>query len=245
MEPTNPAPTPAEARQRWRLVYRRRPDAPPLPQRDQNAAWEAALLATGLPIAGSHLPVPRARLAFGAPLSVGMAAERELMDMFLVEPRPVSDVRTRLLACLPSGHELVDLHDVWLGEPPLAGRVVAADYRLTVTAAGGPPDPTALAAAARNLLAAAELPRSRDKGGKSVHYDLRPLLDDIEVVPTLPAGPEPSITIRIRVRFAPERGVGRPEEVLAALSEAYGTELHAQDGTRERLYLADDVLPPR
>lgn len=185
-------------------------------------------------------------MAFAAPLASDTAGEHELADLFVVERQPVSDVRARLADHLPAGHELVDLHDVWLGEPPLAGQVVAADYRVSVaTYDGSPFEPERLAAAADRLLAAPNLPRTRDKGGRMIPYDLRPLLLNVEVVGDRPAAaPAPartSVVVRIRVRFSPELGVGRPEEVLAALSEAIGTPLLTLESVRERLYLAGDV----
>jgi hypothetical protein len=55
-----------------------------------------------------------------------------------------------------------------------------------------------------------------------------------------------AVGLRIRTRFDPERGVGRPEEVLAALSELAGAPLEVGSIVRERLVLAgedeDDVL---
>jgi hypothetical protein len=248
MEPRIPAPkprperppeaTPAlEPRQRWRLTYRRRPDAPPLPQRERLAEWEVGLIASGLPIAGLELGVPRLRVVHAAPLGADIPAERELVDIFLVERRPVAEVRSRIGASLPAGHELVDVHDVWLGEPPLSGQVVAADYRIEVD--GSAEDRASLATAAVRLLGSTTLPRSRDKGGRSVTYDLRPLVAAIEVLePGLPGSP---IALRIRTRFDPERGVGRPEEVLAAMSEVIGTIFEAASTVRERLLLAGEA----
>ena len=72
------------------------------------------------------------------------------------------------------------------------------------------PTSTPSGAAADDLLRADRLPRERSKGGGTVRYDLRPLLDDITVEP----GPPP--IIRARTRFHPELGTGRPEEVVAA-----------------------------
>jgi len=249
MDPLNAQP--AEPRQRWRLVYRRRPDAPALPQRDQSAAWDAALISSGLPLAGLDLAVPRPRIVFAASLTVGMPAERELLDLFLVARRSVTEVRERLAGSLPTGHELIEVHDVWLGAPALSGQVVAADYRLNVTTLDGVmPDAAALAGGIRRLLAADALPRTRDKGGRAIPYDLRPLVAGIEVQPSIEvqAGdaapkwiPPWAVQLRIRTRFDAERGVGRPEEVLAALSELSGMALTAQSTTRERLFLAGEA----
>ena len=161
-----------------------------------------------------------------------------------------TEVRERLAGSLPTGHELIEVHDVWLGAPALSGQVVAADYRMNVTIlSGAMPDAVALAGGIRRLLAAAALPRTRDKGGRAIPYDLRPLVAGIEVQPNIGARPgdaatEPTplraVQLRIRTRFDPERGVGRPEEVLAALSELSGMSLTAQSTTRERLLLAGE-----
>jgi radical SAM-linked protein len=247
MEPTNEAPaeapgpvaTPAEPRQRWRVRFRRRTDAPALPQREQLVAWETAFTGSGLPLAGLDLPVPRPRLVFAAPLGVGMAAEGELVDMFLTDRRAVAEVRPLIAASMPAGHELVDVFDVWLGEPALSGRVGAADYRVDLATTPDPPDLVALEDACVRLLAAPTLPRTRDKGGRSVGYDLRPLVASIDV---LEAAPGTVAGLRIRTRFDPARGVGRPEEVLAALSELVGVPLEATAIVRERLLLADEVI---
>ena len=66
------------------------------------------------------------------------------------------------------------------------------------------------------VLGAASLFRTRDKGGSSVRYDLRPLLESIEVVQGSP------VALRVRTRFDPQLGNGRPEEVVAALAEEVG-----------------------
>lgn len=246
MNAPSPVAAPAEPRQRWRLVYRRHAEAPELQQREQAAAWEAAFVTSGLPLVGLDLPVSRPRLVFAAPLGVGLVAERELVDFLLTERLTAFEVRSRLVPCLPQGHELVDLHDLWLGEPALSGQVTGAVYRLNVTATedtpgGGPLDREAAAAAARQLLAASSLPRTREKGGRSISYDLRPLLADIEVLPERSNAPGGSgVEIRVSVRFDPERGVGRLEEVLTALSEVIDTTLVGAAVTRERLILAGE-----
>ncbi|MEO8208551.1 MAG: DUF2344 domain-containing protein [Chloroflexota bacterium] len=239
MDPLVPASTPAEPLQRWRLTYRRDAGAPALPQREGAEAWATAFIASGLPLAGLDLPVPRPRLTFAAPLAVGMAADRELVDFHLIKVLPVADVRSRLQLNLPSGHVLVNLHDIWMGAPALSGQVIGAVYRVAVGAGGVPLEREAFATAARQLLGAASLPRTRDKSGRSVSYDLRPLLADIQVGDDAPGAT--TIMMRVHVRFDPERGVGRLDEVLAALSEVLGVPLVQVDASRELLILAGDA----
>ena len=237
-----PARPSADPRQRWRIAFRRDHGAPALEQREQLALWEAGLTASGLPLQGLELPVPRPRLVFGAPLPVGMPAERELLDLFLIERRPVAEIRAALASALPAGHELVDIHDIWLGEPALPAQVVAADYLVALD--GGPAADEAgfarLRAAVERFLAASSLPRTREKSGRSVEYDLRPLVADLQVVEGDAREGGSAGAIRMRTRFDPERGVGRPEEVVAALSEMVGVPLIIASVLRERVVLAGE-----
>lgn len=229
VEPSRPPAGVAAPRQRWRLVLARSEDAPRLAGRELTDAWEGALEATGLPVhraAGR----PRARVAFAAPLQVGLAAERELAEVFLAERVPIWRVREALTGHLPPGWRLVDLYDMWVGGPPLAGRVIAADYRIELDQA---PEPDRLAEAARALLAARALPRVRQKGDGSVAYDLRPLLLDISV-------DRARALIRARTRIHPELGTGRPEEVVAALGEELGCALEVRAIVRERLIVSGE-----
>ncbi len=227
-----PAPV-AEPRQRWRLVVARSADAPALAQREVGEAWTAALEGAGLPLVRADSSTrTRPRISFGAPLPVGMAAEGELIDVVLVERWPIWRVREALTGRLPVGWRLVDLFDVWLAGPPLAGRVGAADYRITLASA---PDPGGLQRAAEDLLATERLPRERAKGGGTVTYDLRPLLIDLAIEPGPPA------LVRTRTRFHPELGTGRPEEVVAALRDMFGAPLEIDSIVRERLVLVDDL----
>jgi radical SAM-linked protein len=216
-------------RQRWRLVLARSATAPDLVGRELAEAWDRAIAATGLPLyrpSGSG----RIRVAWAAPLPGHMAAERELGEIVLSESLPVWRVREALTACLPAGWSLVDVQDVWLGSPALAGRVTGAVYRVALTGDVRPGDVTAAAA---SMLAAHELIRTRMKGGGSVTYDLRPLLGALHVI-----DPGPPVVVRIETRTHPERGSGRPEEVVAALGERLGRPLAIGSIVRERLILS-------
>ena len=227
----------AEPRQRWRLVVARSGGAAAADgaQRDVAGAWLAGLESAGLPLARTDGARSRARVSFGAPLPVAMAANGELIDVVLTERWPAWRLREALQGHLPAGWRLVDAHDVWLAGPALAGRVAAADYRITLavplraTSAG-------LRDAARDLLAAPRIPRQRAKGTGSVEYDLRPLLLDVRVEE---GGPD--VVILARTRFHPELGTGRPEEVAAALGDVLGVTLEIASIVRERLVLVEDL----
>lgn len=196
-------------------------------------AWETAVEETGLPL---HRPVgrARARVAFGAPVPAGIALERELADIVLTEMVPIWQVREALVGRLPQGWRLIDLYDVWLGAPALAGQVAAADYRIDL----GDVDEGAVRLAANALLAAERLPRERMKGGAPVPYDLRPLVADVSVI-----GVGPPRVLRMRTRFHPILGTGRPEEVVAALGDLAGVSLETRSVVRERVIIAEELAP--
>jgi len=247
----------AEVRQRWRLFVRRGEAGRELAHREIEALWAEGLARAGVPVAMTEGARPRPRIAFAAPVPVGLTAEREPIDLFLAERLTIADLRGRLLAALPPGHELVDLHDVWTGEPSIAGRIVAADYRVDV----GGVDRAELEEAVSRLLAAGRLERPNRKGQAGRSYDLRPLIAELEVRPgrapaaapapgaasapdaaSAPgAAPGAGLQLWMRLRHDQELGAGRPEEVLAALGAQLGRELRTGLMTRERLWLAGEL----
>jgi radical SAM-linked protein len=174
---------------------------------------------------------PRPPIAFAAPMPPSMDAERELADLWLAERQTIDAARETVARTLPPELELLDLYDVWLGAPPLQASVVAADYRVEL-----PEDAPleAIADAAAKLLSAESIERRRLRGATTVRYDLRPLLEDLSTS----AGSPPQI--RMRTRISPERGAGRPEEVVLALESMLGRSVAAGATTRERIVLASD-----
>jgi hypothetical protein len=238
-EATPPARAPAEPRQRWRIVFRRGPVPVELVGRAAIEAWQSALIDSGLELAQLDAG-GRPRVAFGAPLPAGAEGEAELAEIFLAERAPAWRIREALGERMPPAHAFVSVEDVWLGAPPLPGRVTHADWRIDVQQAGV--DPRQVAAAADQLLAARSLPRTRSKAGVEKMYDLRPLLEDVCLGPRSEAG-DGALLVRIRTRFRPELGSGRPDEVIAALGDACGAELAVTRTVRERLVLAGEEPP--
>ena len=233
-----PAPT-APPRQRWRLVV-----AMPAPVGADGAAaptaarsWPALLALAGLPVAGEG--VGRGRVMPASPLPVGVAGEREVVDLYLVERLPAATVRAAVAAVLPAGLSLVELHDVWVGAPSAPAGVVAADYRVHVA---GPPR-WVIEGAVLALLGAVTLPRERRREKKATAYDLRPLIFGLEVRGSDGSG----VTLAMRLRHASD-AVGRPEEVVAALGEPPAAPLPVplavRSIVRERIVMADDADAP-
>ena len=230
---------PREAVQRWRLVLARDAIPPAAVGREQQSAWETAFAECALPVAGLDAPKPRPRYSQAAPLGAGIPGEAELLDLWLTERLPAWRVREVLEASMPARWRLVDLYDVWLGEAALPGRVAASVYRATF--APGSVSVDALREAAAALLGRTSLPRERRKGEAVVAYDLRPFIDGV-VVAGGSADGGPIVTMTLR--HDPEKGVGRPDELLAALGERAALVLVPSSLVRERLVLGDPPPPP-
>jgi hypothetical protein len=229
-------PAPLEATQRWRLTVRREPIDPAAAGRAQQPAWEHALIRSGLPVAGLDAPAAKPRFAMAAPLGAAILGEAELVDVWLTERLPRWRVREALAGIMPPGFTLVDLHDVWLGEGALPGQVIGSVYRFSLDLS--PPELDRVADAIGAVLAAETLPRRRVKGERSIDYDLRPMIDELAVRAGGPGSAQPELVMTLR--HDPEKGVGRPEEVLAELGDRVGRTVPAGHLTRERLVLAAD-----
>lgn len=223
---------PRAPRQRWRLYLTRPAVSQPGDHSDGIRGWTSPLTRAGLPLAGDG--TGRGSIVPAAPLPLGIAGEREVVDLILADRLPSASVREAVRAVLPPDWTLVDLHDVWLGAPAAPAAVVAADYRVLVSG----PSRHVLESAVSELLAATALPRQRRREKKPTEYDLRPLILGLAVGDRGLTG----FTLAMRLRHRPD-AVGRPEEVVAALGEPPAPPLDARLAVnaivRERLILAD------
>ena len=127
------------------------------------------------------------------------------------------------------GWTLTDVEDVWLGRAGARGRRRAR--RTTGSRWAGTWTRRPWLRRGAGASRARSVFRTREKGGSSVRYDLRPLLESIEVVAGSP------VVLRVRTRFDPQLGNGRPEEVVAALADELGHDLVIDEIVRERLVL--------
>jgi radical SAM-linked protein len=237
------APNPAAyllPRQRWRL-YLRVPAAGVGSTAIAGATgWLDVLSRSGLPLAGRG--GPRGRVTPAAQLPGGVAGKREVVDIQLRQRLPLATVRDSIRGALPPGIALVDLHDVWLGATAAPAAVVAADYRLELLGC----DAGWAVQAAGQLMQAPALPRTRLREKKPTVYDLRPLIVDLRVdldLAAIDGNQRPIVVLRTRLRHNAQ-GVGRPDELLAALAEPPAppapASLACHSIARDRLVLEDD-----
>jgi radical SAM-linked protein len=176
---------------------------------DLNRTWERTFRRAGLPLAYSQGFNPRPRFQIAAALPVGVSGQAEFLDVWLDEALETGEALRRLRPNLPAGLEVVALAEVDLREPSLQSQMRAADYWATVTSQ----EPAgAVRSRVEALLAAPTLLRQRHHKGRLRTYDLRPLVQRVEVRD----GQEGQIVLEMRLQASPQ-GAGRPDEVLDAL----------------------------
>jgi radical SAM-linked protein len=241
----------SEIRQRWRLVFARDEEARYLSHLDAVKGWERAFRRGEIPVATSEGFSPRPKLVFAAPLQLGMLAEHELADLFLAEKLTAPDLRERLVAGIPRGYRVLDLHDVWIGAAALAPRLAAADYRMTLLNV----EQARLADAAERLMAAEHLQRERHKEARTITYDLRALVLALRVGSPDPAALPPAALppaaggieadpiaaagLWMRLRHSQSLGSGRADEVVAALADEMGLAVEPASGADEEAVAAE------
>ena len=123
------------------------------------------------------------------------------MDMRLNEDMDLTSLSAQLQNAMPSGIGILNAQSIDEREPPLQTQIVSAVYEVNLTEAV---DSLELKRKIDEVMASSSLPRQRR--GKS--YDLRPLIEKLELIP------ENKILMRLSAR---EGATGRPEEVLDVL----------------------------
>jgi radical SAM-linked protein len=208
----------ASAKVWCRLEFAKRGAAVFLGHLDFQRQLHLALRRSGLPLAYSKGYHPHPLVKFGPPLSVGVAGERELLDLAFLQVE--QGWERRLAAVLPAGIAAVRGIVVGSSTPPsIDADVERCDYRIELPAPG---EGGLAAAAARRavteFLAAARRPWTRQRPDRpDAEVDVRRLvlaegltwLDE-------PEEDRPG-TLRLRLRHDTEGGGLPVTEVLAAI----------------------------
>ena len=171
--------------------------------------WVRALRRARIPLEYTEGFSPHPRISLAVPLSVGVTADNELMDIFItkaVSPHWFVDTVNRQL---PDGLKVLEASPIGLNVPSLQSQVRFTQYQVKLK--NDKPE-EAVKTMIDRLLAAESLPwhHERDTGRRS--YDLRTLIDDIWLIETR----QSSCLLGMRLR-CDESGSGRPEQVALAL----------------------------
>jgi radical SAM-linked protein len=179
--------------------------------RDVARIWERAVRRSGLPVAYSEGFNPRPRLSFGLALSTGHESNAEYLDVEIDASRAATvDVGALpgvLTAVLPQGLEATAVIEIDKREPSLQHAVTSCTWRIDATGV----DAEQVAGAVARVLAADEIIVTRERKGKHVVDDVRPLLLGLDVDGPTDDG------IRLIAELGTQPRAVRPAELLDAL----------------------------
>lgn len=142
---------------------------------DLHKLWERAARRAELPLAYSQGFHPQPKMNMAAALPLGFSSRCEVLDMKLEHDVSLVDLPTRLNQTLPSGIQVVEVHQVDERAPALQTQVTAAEYQVTVT---GSVDVSELKRGIDSVMAAESI--LRERRGKP--YDLRPLIERVDIL---------------------------------------------------------------
>jgi radical SAM-linked protein len=166
--------------------------------------WERILRRADLPILYTEGFNPRPRIALASALPLGISSECELLDVSLREQILLEGLAERLLATSPSGLRIYHIQEVTPRSTALQSLVRSSEYVIQLEETV---DRLSVQARIEKLLQAERVMLSKERNGKPIPYDVRPLiyslsLTDNHLITHLAVG---------------ERGNLRPDEVLTLL----------------------------
>ncbi len=193
--------------QRFRITYAKKQGLRYTGNLDLHKIWERAIRRAGLSLAYSQGFHPQPRLHQASPLPLGMTSRCEMVDFWLTDESAIlspSQIQQALGEKVPSGLELLTVEAIALDAPALQTQIAAAEYIVTFLDDLNNP---ALHDSVKVIMAQSTILRER----RGKHYDLRPLILDLQVQQTDP----PVLTMLLS---ACENATGRADEVLLALN---------------------------
>jgi radical SAM-linked protein len=211
--------------------------------RDVARIWERTLRRASLPVAYSEGFSPRPKLSFGLALSTGHESDAEYLDIELDPDRTDLTMDLESLATELSGHLPVGMHVTGMAfvdrrTPSLQETVTSCIWQIDVVDV----DADTVARAVARALAAEDLVVTRERKGKQVTDDLRPLVLSLDVIGPIEADDAGSVAgVRLLAELGTQPRAVRVAELLAALdpplTERRVVRLHqwiTNDDTAER-----------
>ena len=214
---------------RFRLTFEKKGPVAFVSHLDLQRLFQQAIVRAGLPVAYSQGFNPHQLLSFAFPLSIGMEAEAEYIDMEFNEDVPSEELISRLNAQLPAGIRIIAARKLLLTEKTAASLVCAAIYEAVFPK--GAVSGENLDGIISGIMESTELiilKRSK-KGDKET--DIRPLIFRLENK----SGPGTGIT-EMELAAGSDSGL-RPDAVCALICGRAGCETRGIKYNRKRLIL--------
>jgi radical SAM-linked protein len=189
--------------------------------------WERVLRRAQLPILYTQGFNARARIQLASALPLGITSECEILDVSLREPTSLDGLIERLTVVSPAGLPIYSITEVEPRSPTLQTRVRSAEYRIQFDEEI---DREALRQKIAAMLSADEITASKERKGKSVEVDLRPLIYDLYI------DEQGNLMAHLAVG---SQGNLRPDQIV----EQLGLAEHYYNAHRVRLHLNQEEQP--
>ncbi|MDG2029237.1 MAG: TIGR03936 family radical SAM-associated protein [Acidimicrobiales bacterium] len=187
--------------------------------RDVARIWERTLRRASLPVAYSEGFSPRPKLSFGLALSTGHESDAEYLDVELDSDRVDEDFDPEALVAdlterLPVGMSVTAVALIDRSTTSLQQAVTSCTWQIDVVDV----DADTVAEAVARALAAENLIVTRERKGKEVTDDLRPLVLSLDVKGPIEAHNADSVIgVRLLAELGTQPRAVRVSELLATL----------------------------
>ncbi|MEW6502960.1 MAG: TIGR03936 family radical SAM-associated protein [Chloroflexota bacterium] len=191
---------------RFRIQYNKESPLQYIGNLDLHKVWERYLRRAHIPVAYSQGFHPQPKIQQAAPLPLGFLSQNDLIDVW-VEPDTWTEnvFLTHLQATQQPGIQILSVSSVPLNSPSLPTLIQSSLYRVILL------DPVNLSELNYRLsLLVARDSIIRNRRNKT--YDLRPLIEKIELIPLQ----EDCVAFEMQLS-AREGATGRPEEIISEM----------------------------
>lgn len=179
--------------------------------RDVARMWERAIRRAQLPVAHSEGFTPRPKVSFGLALSNGHESDAEYLDIVFVptddQPVIIDDLVDIITEVLPVGITVTGAAAIDRSTDSLQQAVTSCTWQLDVLDV----DVATAERAVARALEASSLVVTRERKGKPVTDDLRPLVLSLDVIGPTENG------VRLCAELGTKPRAIRPAELIAAL----------------------------
>lgn len=191
---------------RFRICYNKDTPLQYIGNLDLHKVWERYLRRARIPVAYTQGFHPQPKIQQAAPLPLGFLSQNDLIDVWLdTENWTEDDFLNHLKFTQQPGIEILSVTAVPLNSASLPTLILSSTYRVIHL---DPVDPAEIQNHLKEMLARSSIIRTR----RNKTYDLRPLIEKIEVIPLS------SNCIEFQMQLSAREGAtGRPDEVLAEL----------------------------
>lgn len=202
---------------------------------DLHRAIERTMRRANLPLSYSQGFSPKPKITLASALPLGYTSACELVDVWLDEDVDLMEIAKRFRQASPPGIQMLEMDAVDNRAPKLQNVMCASAFTITLLEA----IPN-LESRVADLNTQKSLPRQRKRKGKIKTYDLRPLIEELAVLPTDEddQGHEGRQRLHMRLTALPG-ATGRPDDVLDTL----GIDPYTVKTERTAIVLADAPIP--